>query len=205
MLPELASNRRTAKAWRKECGVIGLPILHRSLTCRQVRSIVRGEIGWPGLPPGNSQSPGWVHLQYSRSHQPEVEAGVHRCEISLQKRIAVEWHDREVLSKMGQSLVAARVGGVMTTWLPAPKCLEANISVVPESGKADTRPTCVACGARASRRTSGAKRGDAGAACRGGVGNGSGPAAGGGGCPGCERAPASRRGSAGQRPPCTAA
>jgi hypothetical protein len=32
-----------------------------------------------------------------------------------------------LLSKMGQSLVAARVGGVMTTWLPAPKCLEANI------------------------------------------------------------------------------
>jgi hypothetical protein len=41
---------------------------------------------------------------------------------------------------MGQSLVAARVGGVMTTWLPAPKCLEANISVVPESGhSADLR------------------------------------------------------------------
>ena len=34
---------------------------------------------------------------------------------------------------MGQSLVAARVGGVMTTWLPAPKCLEANISAVPEA------------------------------------------------------------------------
>ena len=62
-----ASSRWTAKAWRSECGVTGLPMPHRA---RLPAGVIDGEreIGWPGDRRGTATAPGWVTLPIVPEH-----------------------------------------------------------------------------------------------------------------------------------------
>ena len=66
-----ASSRCTAKAWRRECGVTGLPMPHCCL--HLPAGAIDGErvIGWPGRSPGNSHCSGMGALPIVPEHIEE--------------------------------------------------------------------------------------------------------------------------------------